>query len=73
MTVTAAVVLIERVAVKVTVPVLFSAIEAALLVSVTVGALSFSVIVIVCDCVPLSYAFPPETPVIAIIPVSFPS
>ena len=29
--------------------------------SVTVGALSLSVIVIVTDCVPLSLALPPET------------
>ena len=40
---------------------------------VTVGALSFSVIVIVTDCVPSSVADPPETVSIATIPVSFPS
>ena len=39
--------------------------------SVTVGALSLSVIVIVTDCVPLSLALPPETPLIAIVAVSF--
>ena len=41
---------------------------------VTVGALSFSVIVIVTSCgVPLSLADPPETLSIATTPVSFPS
>ena len=49
------------------------AIDAALLAKVTVGADSFSVIVIVTDCVPSSVADPPETPVIATIAVSFPS
>ena len=38
--------------------------------SVTVGALSLSVIVIVTDCVPLSLALPPETPLISIVAVS---
>ena len=43
-------------------------------VRTTVGALSFSVIVIVTSCgVPLSLAEPPETLSIATIPVSFPS
>ena len=60
-TVTASSTLIERVAVKVTDEPAFSAIDAALLVKVTVGALSFSVIVIVTDCEPLSVAPPPET------------
>ena len=45
----------------------------ALVVSVTVGALSFSVIVIVTDCDPLSLASAPETLSIATTPVSFPS
>ena len=40
---------------------------------VTVGELSFSVIVIVTDCEPLSAASAPETPSIATIPVSLPS
>ena len=39
----------------------------------TVGALSLSVMVIVLDCVPLSVADPPDTPVMAIIAVSLPS
>ena len=51
----------------------FSAIELAEDVKVTVGALSFSVIVIVTDCVPSSVADPPETVSIATIPVSLPS
>ena len=38
--------------------------------SVTVGALSLSVIVIVTVCVPLSLALPPETPPLAIVAVS---
>ena len=50
----------------------FSAIDVALVVSVTVGALSFSVIVIVTACVPLSLASP-VTLLIAIVAVSFPS
>ena len=45
----------------------------ALVVSVTVGALSLSVIVIVTDCDPLSVALPPETPLTAIVAVSSPS
>ena len=51
----------------------FSAILVALTVNVTVGALSFSVMVIVTDCVPLSLAPPPETLAIEMIAVSFPS
>ena len=51
----------------------FSAIEVAEVANVTVGALSFSVIVIVTDCEPLSAASAPETLSIATIPVSFPS
>ena len=51
----------------------FSSIDAALLANVIVGALSFSVIVIVTDCDPLSLASAPETLLIAIIAVSFPS
>ena len=50
----------------------FSAIDVALVVSVTVGALSFSVIVMVTACVPLSLASP-VTLLIAIVAVSFPS
>ena len=50
----------------------FSAIDVALVVNVTVGALSFSVIVIVTVCVPLSLASP-VTLLIAIVAVSFPS
>ena len=51
----------------------FSAILVALTAKVTVGADSFSVIVIVTDCVPLSLAPPPETPSIETIAVSLPS
>ena len=51
----------------------FSAILEADDVRVIVGELSFSVIVIVTDCVPSSAASAPETPEIATIPVSFPS
>ena len=43
------------------------------LVKVTVGALSFSLMVKVTVCVPFSVAEPPETVSTAIIPVSFPS
>ena len=49
----------------------FSAIEVALVAKVTVGADSLSVIVIVTVCVPFSLAPPPETPLIAIVAVSF--
>ena len=51
----------------------FSAILVADVANVTVGELSFSVIVIVTDCEPLSAASAPDTPEIATIPVSFPS
>ena len=51
----------------------FYAIDVALVVNVTVGALSFSVIVMVTACVPLSLAPPPETPDTEIPAVSFPS
>ena len=51
----------------------FSAIELAEVANVTVGALSFSVIVIVTDWVPSSVAEPPDTLSMATIPVSFPS
>ena len=37
------------------------------------GAVSFSVIVIVLDCVPFIIAEPPETPVMVMIAVSLPS
>ena len=42
----------------------------ALVDNVTVGALSFSSIVMVTDCDPLSVALPPETPVIETVAVS---
>ena len=51
----------------------FSAILEADVARVIVGELSFSVIVMVTDCVPSSVADPPETVDIATIPVSFPS
>ena len=51
----------------------FSAILVSEVVNVTVGELSFSVMVMVTDCVPSSVAYPPETVSIATIPVSFPS
>ena len=47
--------------------------DVALTDNVTVGADSFSVIVMVTDCVPLSEASPPDTPLMAIVAVSFPS
>ena len=72
-TVTSAVVATDKVAVNVSVDPEFSLIELAEVESVTVGALSSSVIVIVSDCVPSSVADPPETPVIATIAVSLPS
>ena len=62
----------EIVAVKVRDDPAFSAILVADVARVT-GALSFSVIVMVTDCVPSSAASAPETPSIATIPVSFPS
>ena len=64
---------IELVAVKVKDVPAFSAILVADVASVIVGELSFSVIVIVTDCVPSSVAEPPETDAIATIPVSLPS
>ena len=72
-TVTSAVVATDKVAVKVKEVPAFSAIEVADVARVTVGELSFSVIVIVTDCVPSSVAEPPETVDIATTPVSFPS
>ena len=72
-TVTSAVVATDKVAVKVKDDPEFSAILDAEEDNVTVGALSFSVIVIVTDCVPSSVAEPPETVDIATIPVSLPS
>ena len=63
----------DRVAVSVKDDPAFSAILEADVERVTVGVLSFSVIVIVTDCVPSSVAEPPETVDIATIPVSFPS
>ena len=73
-TVTLAVVATDKVAVKVNDDPAFSSIELADDVRVTVGALSFSVIVIVTTCgVLLSLADPPETVSIATIPVSLPS
>ena len=72
-TVTSAVVATDKVAVKVNEDPAFSAIELAEEVKVTVGALSFSVMVMVTDCVPSSVAEPPETEDIATMPVSLPS
>ena len=72
-TVTSAVVATDKVAVNVKDDPAFSAIELAEVANVTVGELSFSVIVIVTDCVPSSVADPPETVSIATIPVSLPS
>ena len=72
-TVTSSSVVLERVAVIVRELPAFSAIEVALTVSVTLPALSLSVIVIVTDCDPLSVALPPETLLIAIVAVSSPS
>ena len=63
----------DKVAVTVIDDPAFSAIELAVTLKVTVGALSFSVIVTVTDCEPLSVASPPETESIAIVAVSFPS
>ena len=72
-TVTVSSTLIESVAVKVNDDPAFSAIDDALLERVTVGADSFSVIVIVTDCVPFSVASPPDTLPREIIAVSFSS
>ena len=62
----------DNVAVKVKDDPAFSAIDVALTANVTVGADSFSVIVMVTACVPLSLASP-VTLLIAIVAVSFPS
>ena len=64
---------IELVAVKVNDDPAFSAILEAEVAKVIVGELSFSLIVIVTDCVPSSVADPPDTVDIATIPVSLPS
>ena len=64
---------IELVAVKVNDEPAFSAILEAEDVNVIVGELSFSVIVIVTDCDPLSAASAPETDEIETTAVSFPS
>ena len=72
-TVTSAVVATDRVAVSVKDVPAFSAMDVALVASVTVGADSLSVIVIVFDCHPLSVALPPEILLIARVAVSFPS
>ena len=72
-TVTSSSLVLERVAVIVREVPAFSAIEVALTVKVTLPALSLSVIVIVTDCDPLSVALPPDTLLIAIVAVSFPS
>ena len=58
-------------AVNVSVDVEFSAILVPDVASVTVGVLSLSVMVMVTVCIPLSLALPPETPLIAIVAVSF--
>ena len=52
----------DKVAVSVRELPAFSAIDVALVARVTVGADSFSEIVILTSCVPLSVALPPETP-----------
>ena len=72
-TVTASSAAPDNVAVKVNEDPAFSAIDVALTVRVTVGADSFSEIVIVTDCEPLSDALPPDTLLIAIVAVSSPS
>ena len=64
---------LERVAVKVNEEPAFSAIEVALVASVTVGDDSFSKIVNVTDCDPPSLAPPPETLSIATTAASSPS
>ena len=64
---------VDKVAVNVIEEPEFSAIDVALVVSVTVGVVSSSVIVIVTACVPSSVADPPLTPVIETVAVSFPS
>ena len=73
-TVTSAVVATDKVAVSVKDEPAFSPILDAEDDRVTVGALSFSTIVIVTSCgVPLSFAEPPDTEEIATIAVSLPS
>lgn len=72
-TVTAAVVVLERVAVKVIEPDEFSVIEDVSELSVTVGAVSLSVRDIDTCCVPLSVADPPETLPTSITAVKSPS
>ena len=72
-TVTSAVVAVDKVAVMVKDDPAFSAMDVALVERVTVGADSSSEIVIVTDCDPLSVALPPETLLIAIVAVSSPS
>ena len=71
-TVTSSSLTLDNVAVKVNDVPAFSAMDVALTDKVTVGALSFSVIVIVTACVPLSLASP-VTLLMAIVAVSFPS
>ena len=72
-TVTSSDVALDKVAVKVKDVPAFSVIEVADVDSVTTGVLSFSAIVIVTDCDPLSEASAPETDEIEIIAVSLPS
>ena len=72
-TVTSSDVALDKVAVKVKDDPAFSAILVADVDNVTTGVLSFSTIVIVTDCDPLSEASAPETDEIEIIAVSFPS
>ena len=69
-TVTASFAAPDNVAVIVNEEPAFSAMDDALTLKFTVGADSFSEIVIVTVCVPLSLAPPPDTPVIAIVAVS---
>ena len=70
-TVTSAVVATDKVAVNVRDEPAFSAIDVALVARVTVGADSFSEIVILCCCVPFSVTPDlPETPLISIVAVS---
>ena len=72
-TVTSADSVVERVAVIVIDDPAFSAIDDALTVRATVGALSFSDTVILTACVPLSVASPPDTPLMEMVAVSSPS
>ena len=73
LTVTLAVVALDNVAVNVREPPEFSEVVVALVDKVTVGADSFSVIVIVSCWVPFSVAPPPDTLDISSIAVSSPS